>query len=49
MKYCEIHYRGICQNGEGVLIRNLMHTYPLEGTVTEDAEKARQCHHPPNL
>ena len=48
MKYCEIHYRDIWQKEEGVLIRNLIQTNPLDRIVREDAERARRCPPPPH-
>jgi len=49
MKYCEIHYRDIWQKEEGVLIRNLIQTNPLDRIVREDAERARRCPSPPTF
>jgi hypothetical protein len=42
MKYCERHNRDISQNKEGVFIKILMHTNPLDRIVREDAVP-KQC------
>jgi hypothetical protein len=41
MKYCEMHYRDIFQNEEGVLIINPMHIYMR---LTELSDKISKGH-----
>ena len=48
MKCCEMHYRDIFQNEEGVLIVNLMHIYAIDRIVREDSERVRRWSPPPH-